>query len=181
MSDTGALEALVRILGDALSPLASRLQGDEAQEVLTQLGLRSAGLTSPGVTQGLQESATACSQLPDAVAALIDAANGSDDGALISAALNLGQLVVRAGTAFAQLGTAIDTAVQGDGGLSAAQKARMRDIAEKLPERLAHLALITYVEDNQKTVKGALTLAGIFDDIEIDADPTDERAARAPR
>ncbi len=174
MSDTGALEALVRILGDALSPLANRLQGDEAQEVLSQLGLRAAGLASPGVTQALQASATACSQLPDAVDALIDAAGGSDDGAVISAALNLGQLVVRAGTAFAQLGTAIDTAVQGDGGLSAAQKARMRDIADKLPERLAHLALISYVEDKQKTVKGALTLAGIFDDIEIEADPTDD-------
>ena len=174
MSNPGALEALARILGDALSPLATRLQGDEALQVLEQLGLRAAGLTSGAVTQGLQESATACSQLPDAVAALIDAVGGSDDGAVVAAALNLGQMIVRAGTAFGQLGSAIDSAVQGDGSLSAAQKARLGDIAGKLPERLLHLALISYVEDNQPTVKSALELSGLFDDTVIDADPADE-------
>ena len=70
MSNPAALEAVARILGDALSPLATRLQGDETAETLEQLGLR-LPLSTGGVTQGLQASATACSQLPAAVAALI--------------------------------------------------------------------------------------------------------------
>lgn len=172
MSNPAALEAVARILGDALSPLATRLQGDEAAETLEQLGLR-LPLSTGGVTQGLQASATACSQLPAAVAALINAAGGSDDAALISAALNLGQLIVRAGTAFGQLGTALDGVIQSNGSLSAAQKARLRAVVEKLPDRLLHLALISYVEDNQPTVKGALELAGLFDDEVVEADPAD--------
>jgi hypothetical protein len=174
MSNSGALEALVRILGDALTPLATRLQGDEALEVMEQLGLRAAGLTSPAVVQNLQEAATASSQLANAVTALVNAAAGSDDDALISAALQLGQLIVRAGTSFGELGSAIHAAVQGDGSLSATQKARLNAVADKLPERLAHLALITYVEDRQPAVKSALDLAGIFDDIDVFADPADD-------
>jgi len=172
MSNPAALEALARILGDALSPLATRLQGDEAQETLEQLGLR-LPVGDASVTQALQESATACSQLPAAVTALVDAAGGDDDGALISAAINLGQLIVRAGVAFGQLGTALDGVVQGDGTLNPAQKARLRSVVEELPSRLLHLALISYVEDNQPAVKGALELAGLFDDTLVEADPAD--------
>ncbi len=172
MSDPAALESLARIVGDALAPLATRLQGDQALETLAELGLR-VPVGASGVVQGLQEAATACSQLPAAVTALIDASGGSDDGALIAAAVNLGQLIVRAGVALAELGSALDTVIQGDGALSPAQKTRLGDIVDKLPDRLLHLALITYVEDNQPAVKGALELAGLFDDVAIDADPAD--------
>jgi hypothetical protein len=172
MSNPAALEALARILGDALSPLATRLQGDQAMATLEQLGLR-LPVGAAGVTQGLQVSATACSQLPAAVSVLVDAAGGGDDGALISAAVNLGQLIVRAGTAFAQLGSALDGVIQGDGGLTPAQKARLLGVVEKLPDRLLHLALISYVEDNQPAVKGALDLVGLFDDTLVEADPAD--------
>ncbi len=160
------------MLGDALGPLATRLQGDQALETLAELGLR-VPVGSGGVAQGLQESATACSQLPGAVADLIAAAGGSDDGAIIAAAIHLGELIVRAGVAFAELGTALDGVIQGNGGLSGAQKARMRAIVDELPDRLLHLALIAYVEDRQPSVKGALELAGLFDDELIPADPAD--------
>lgn len=171
MSNPAALDALARILGDALTPLAGRLQGDQAMETLAQLGLRLP--TGGAVAQPLQGAATACSQLPAAVTAVIDASGGGDDGALISAVVHLGELIVRAGTAFAQLGSALDTAIQGNGALSGAQKARLRAVVEKLPDRLLHLALISYVEDNQPTVKGALELAGLFDDTPVAADPAD--------
>ena len=39
MSGQGVLEALVGILGEALSPFADRLQGEQAKETLEQLGL----------------------------------------------------------------------------------------------------------------------------------------------
>ena len=172
MSNPAALDALARIVGDALAPLANRLQGDQAEMTMAQLGLR-LPLSAGGVTQGLQASVTACSQLPAAVTALIDAASGGDDGKLVAAIVNLGELIVRAGTAFAQLGTALDAVIQGDGSLNAAQKTRLRGVVEKLPDRLLHLALISYVEEKQPAVKGALELAGLFDDTVIEADPTD--------
>ncbi len=172
MSEPAALESLARILGDALAPLATRLQGEAALETLSELGLR-VPVGAANVAQGLQESATACSQLPAAVTALVDAAGGNDDGALISAAVNLGQLIIRAGAAFVRLGNALDTVIQGDGALTPAQKARMQDVVTQLPDRLLHLALIAYVEDNQPAVKGALELAGLFDDVLIEADPAD--------
>ena len=36
----GVLETLAAVVGDALSPLAERLQGDQAEQVLHQLVLR---------------------------------------------------------------------------------------------------------------------------------------------
>jgi hypothetical protein len=176
MSSPSALDALARILSDALTPFANRLQSDQAEETMAQLGLR-LPLSDAGVTQALQSSATACSQLPAAVTTLIDAAGASDDDALIAAIVNLGELIVRTGTAFTQLGSALDMVIQSNGGLNAAQKTRLHDVAEKLPDRLLHLALISYVEDNQPAVKGALELAGLFDDTLVNADPTDPSLA----
>lgn len=172
MSNPSALDALVRIVGDALSPLANRLQGEQAEVTMEQLGLR-LPLSDSGVLQELQSSAVACSQLPAAVAAVIDAAARGDDNALITAIKNLIELITRIGIAFAQLGSALDTVIQSDGSLSQTQKARLRGIVEKLPERLLNLALISYVEDRQPAVKGALELAGLFDDTLIIADPMD--------
>ncbi len=169
------LETLARVVGDALSPLAERLEGDQAEEVLEQLGLRlpAGALGSGALPQALQASAAACAQLPDAVVALIDAIGGGDDNALIAAAAALGQRIVQAGVAFGQLGTAIDGVVQGTAGLTAAQKARLGAVAAALPERLLHLALITWIEDRHPALKGGLSLAGLFDDTPIPADPAD--------
>jgi hypothetical protein len=175
MSNPGTIETLVRILGDALSPLAERLQGDGAEEVIEQLGLRlpTGSLTSANVTQGLQASASACSQLPQAVAQLVAAISGGDNAAMINAAATLAQRVIQAGTAFTQLGVALDNVIQGAAGLTPAQTARLRAAAEAIPERLLHLALISYLEDKQPAVKGALNIAGLFDDTPIPGDPAD--------
>ena len=59
MSTPGLTETLARLLGDALSPLAQRLQGNGVEEVIEQLGLRlpSGSLSSGNVTAALQASA----------------------------------------------------------------------------------------------------------------------------
>ena len=175
MSNAGTLEALARIVGDALSPLAERLQGDQVEQTIEQLGLRlpTGALTSGALPQALQASAAGCSQLPAAVAALITAIEGGDDGAMISAAADLAQKIVQAGAAFTQLGTAINNLVQGSGGLTAAQKAKLSAAAAEIPERLLHLALISYVEDRQPSVKSGLELVGFFDDSAMPGDPAD--------
>ena len=169
------LENLARIVGDALSPLATRLQGDQVEGTIEQLGLRlpTGALTSGALPQALQASAAACSQLPASVAALITAIGGSDDGALISAAADVAQKIVQAGAAFTQLGTALDNVVQAAGGLTAAQKARLRAAAAEVPERLLHLSLISYIEDRQPAVKGGLDLVGLIDDSAVPGDPAD--------
>lgn len=175
MSTPGPIETLARFVGDALSPLADRLQGDRAEEVIEQLGLRlpAGSLGSGGVASALQASAGACSQLPPAVAQLVAAIGGGDDAAMINAAATLGQRVVQAGVAFTQLGVALDNVVQGAAGLTPAQKARLRAAAEAIPERLLHLAVISYLEDRQPAVKGGLELAGILDDTAVPGDAAD--------
>ncbi len=175
MSGAGVLEALVGIVGDALSPLVTRLQGDQAEQLLDQLGMRlpPAMLSSGAIPQRIQQSAHVCMQLPAAVQALSDAIAASDDGAMLNAALQLGLRIGEAGTTFAQLGTAIDAAIQSAAGLTPAQKARLGEAATQLPERLLHLSLITWVEERQPNLKGALTLVGLFDDEPVAGDPTD--------
>lgn len=172
MSNVGALDALARILGDAIAPLADRLRGDQAQQTLADLGVAlPAGAGAVG--QALEASATACSQLPDAVQELVDAAGGGDDAALIAASLDIGQLIVRAGVAFAQLGDALHAVAQADATLTAPQKARLQATLDELPDRLLHLGLIAYVEDRQPAVKSTLELAGLIDDIPVPDDPAD--------
>ena len=166
MSTPGPLETLARIVGDALSPLATRLQGDQVEGTIEQLGLRlpTGALTSGALPQALQASAAACAQLPASVAALITAIEGNDDTALIAAAAHVAQQIIQAGGAFTQLGTAINNVVQTDGGLTAAQKTRLGADAQAIPERLLHLALISWLEDRLPAVKGGLELVGLFDD-----------------
>ncbi len=175
MSNAGLLETLARILGDALSPLEKRLQGDQVEGTIDQLGLRlpTGALTSGALPQALQGASAACAQLPASVAALVAAIGGGDDNALLSAAADLGQKIVNAGSSFAQLGTALNNVIQGAGGLTPAQKAKLSAAAAEVPDRLLHLALISYVEDRLPAVKGGLDLAGFFDDIAEPGDPAD--------
>ena len=104
-----ARDAGAASLGDALSPLATRLQGDGVEEILDQLGLRlpTGALASGGASpQALQASAAAC-----APAAGRRRGTGRRDRrqrrrAMIAAAATLAQRIVQAGAAFTQLGVA---------------------------------------------------------------------------
>ena len=120
-----------------------------------------------------EASAGACAQLPDAVGQLVTAIDGGDDGAMLSAAVTVGQRIVQAVTAFTQLSSALDQAIQGAGGLTPAQITRLRDAAQAIPERLVHLALISYLKEHAPSVKGGLALAGLIDDTPVPADPSD--------
>ncbi len=172
MSTPSAFDTLARIVGEALSPFATRLHGNQAELTMEQLGLR-LPLSAGGVTRGLQSAAAACSQLPAVVASVIDASESGDDHALVSALKNLSESLVHAGTTFAELSRALDEVIQNTGSLTPGQKANLHGVVEKLPHRLLHLALISYIEERQPAVKSALELAGLFDDTPIDTDPTD--------
>jgi hypothetical protein len=171
----GVLETLARVVGDALSPMADRLQGAQAEQVLEQLGLRlpPSALAAGSIPQRLRESAQAATQLPPAVTELVDAVNGGDEGPIISAALQLALRITAATEAFVQLGTTIDATVQGAAGLTPAQKARLGEALDALPERLLHVSLISFLEDRQPSVKGGLDLVGLFDDELVPGDPAD--------
>lgn len=171
----GVPETLARILGDALGPLAARLQADGAEAILEEAGLRlpAGALATGAVPQGLQAAAAACAALPDAVAALVAAIAADDATAILQAATQVGQRIVQAGTAFAQVGSGIDATVQATAGLTPAQKARLGAAARALPERLLGLALIDWVSARAPTVKSTLELAGLFDDTPVPGDPAD--------
>lgn len=175
MSSAATLDALARLFGEALSPLAARLQGDQVEGTIEQLGLRLPGgsLTAGALPQALQASAAACAQLPAAVAALIAAIEGNDDDALIAASVALGRQIIEAVAAFTKLGIAIDNVVQAAAGLTPAQRTRLGEAAREIPERLLHLALVSYLEDEQPNIKHSLTLAGLLDDSAVAGDPAD--------
>src|SRR4029079_12049882 len=118
-------------------------------------------------------SACASPPRPEPVSQLVTAIDNGDDGAMLSAAVTVGQRIVQAVTAFTQLSTAFDQAIQGAGGLTPPQLARLRDAAQAIPERLVHLALISYLEERAPSVKGGLALAGLIDDTPVPADPSD--------
>lgn len=172
MSNLSAFDALAKIVGEALSPIAIRLQGDQAELMMEQLGVR-LPLSASGVTVGLQSAALTCSELPAVVAAVNDATTQGDNDALVVALRNLSEVLVRASTVFVQLGRALDTVIQGDDSLSAQQKVRLHNVVKKFDARLLHLALISYIEERQPAVKGALEVAGLFDDTLIESDSTD--------
>ncbi len=178
MSNAGPLETLARLVGEALAPLEHRLQGDGLETVLDELGLRlpAGALTAGDVGQALQACAGTCAQLPDAVAGLVSAIDAGDDGAMLSAAATLGERIVQAVAAFAHLAAALDQTIQGAGGLTPAQTARLREAAQAVPERLLHLALISYLSDTMPSVKNALALVGLIDDTPVPADPADPTA-----
>jgi len=178
MSNAGPLETLARVVGDALTPLADRLEGDGAEQVLEEVGLRLPGgaLAQASLTHALGASVGACSHLPDAVAALVNAIDAGNDTAMIAAALKLAERLVQATAAFVDLGNAIDTIVQAAAGLTPAERTRLTQAAAAIPESLLHLAVITYLEEKQPAVKGALELIGLLDDREVPADPADPSA-----
>ena len=171
MSTAGPLETLARILGEALSPLAARLEGDNAADLMEQLGLR-LPLGAGGVQTALEASVVALEALPDSVAALVAAISGSDS-ALIAAAADLSGKIIKAGTAFTQLATALNDVVQADGGLSAQQKAALATAAAEMPQRLLGLAIVSYLEDRLPSVKNALNLTGLLDDTVVPGDAVD--------
>lgn len=177
MTSSGVLEALARLAGDALAPLAQRLR-EHPDQLLEELGVRlPEGMLGGSPAPALQSAAAACEQLPTAVQALVTAISGNNESALIEAALRLAQRIGQATAAFAQVGTAVSSAVNTVGGLSAEQKTRLTHAAGKVPERLLHLAVISWLEDCQPQVKNVLMLAGILDD---SARPGDAADATAP-
>lgn len=172
MSNPSAFDTLARIVGEALAPLAIRLQGSQAEMTLEQLGLQ-LPLNAAGVTKGLQSAAGACAQLPAAVATIVDASARGDDQALLAALTNLRELLLRARTTFTELGSALDAVIESSGSLSPEQMAHLHGVIKTLPRRLLHLAFIRYVEERQPAIKGALHLAGLVDDTPVEADPLD--------
>ncbi|MGW6621975.1 DUF6603 domain-containing protein [Nocardia sp. NPDC055002] len=175
MSNAGPIETFVRALGEALSPLAQRLAGSSAEQVLEEIGLRlPTGVLADGaVTGALQSAAGACGQLPQAVTALTDTIEGDDDTAMISAAAGLARLLAHVGMAFGRLGSALDSAVQSTGSLTPAQRARLTAIARTAPERLLHRALVSYIADRMPGVKSVLEISGLIDDAAVSGDPAD--------
>jgi hypothetical protein len=143
--------------------------------VVEELGLRlpTGSLGTGSVPQALQGSVATCSRLPDAVAQLIAAISGGSDSDLINAAIQLAQRIGEASAAFVQLGTALDNVIQAAGGLTPAQRTRLRADAVAVPERLLHRALISWLEDHQPAVKGSLSIAGLIDDVPVPADASD--------
>ena len=67
MTASGVLEALARLAGDALAPLAQRLR-EHPDQLLEELGLRLPdGMLGGSPASALQSAAAACEQLPSAV------------------------------------------------------------------------------------------------------------------
>lgn len=163
MSNAGVLEALVRLLGEALAPLEHRMQGAAVETLVAELGLDlpSGTMAAGGVPQALQASSGACGQLPAAVEALVSAVAGGDAGPIVAAAATLTQRIVAAGNAFGQLGSALEAT----GGPAAA------GLGAELPGRLVAIALSDHLTEHLPAVHGSLFVAGLLDRVPVPGTP----------
>lgn len=168
----GTLELLARELARALQPLEQRLSNE--QRGLFFQGL---GLWLPG---GLERVAGAVGTVAVQTAGLGPAVDR------LSEAIDTGTPtdVVREGTALlgvlaqvlsaiAGLGPALEETVAADQHLTDAQRARLREEVRQFPRRLLDHTLITYVEGRNRELVGALTLAGIVENLPAIYDPDD--------
>lgn len=168
----GTLETIARELGEALAPLEARLTEGEPGAFLDELGVRLPDGYSAAAT-AIGSTAVKSGALLPLVATLVDAIDDGDAEAIVAAAIPLVTAIGEVIDSFATLGSALQTAVSGQGSLSAAQKAHLSQQVNELPGRMLEWLLIEHIERRGAGLLQALLLLGIVTDILEPGDPAD--------
>jgi hypothetical protein len=158
MAEPGTLERLAQMLGEALSGLADEFTGDDALDVLTDLGLQiPPDLVSPALRSAISACATSAQELPALVEALIDAVEADADG-LELAATSAPLLVELVGVI-----DSFDTIAHEVGRINlGVLPAALTQFVNDLPKRLLDRLLVRYLSEQQPIVSGVLTALGVL-------------------
>ncbi|MER6253504.1 DUF6603 domain-containing protein [Streptomyces sp. NPDC001584] len=175
----GTLELLAGEIARALQPLEVQLAPENRDRFLLELGFWVPGGLGPAAG-ALGTAAVQAGGLASAVAELTAAIESTKPARIVEAGVRLLGVLGRLLDAVADIGPALDGAVTGSGGLSDAQRARLRAEAAQLPQRLLSFTLMSYVEGRSRGAAALLGVAGIFDTTGGGVDPADPGVVAVP-
>jgi hypothetical protein len=169
MAEPGTLERLALMLGDALSSLADEFTGDDALDVLTDLGLQlPPDLASPALRSAISACATSAQELPDLVGDLIDAIEADASG--LELAAKSAPLVVE----LIGVIRSFETIAQEIGSINlGVLPAAMDRFVSELPKRLLDRVVVRYLAENQPLVTGVFTALGVLGTTVVNPASTD--------
>ncbi|MFH8795992.1 DUF6603 domain-containing protein [Streptomyces sp. NPDC017941] len=172
MAAAGTVELVAREIARALSPLAQHLEATRRDDFFEELGFWLPGGFAPAA-EAAGRIALQAGGLPAIVARLSDAIRDDKPVLIVQEGAALLGALQGVLSAISALEPALDAAVTGSGGLTDAQRARLRTEVEQLPKRLLDHSLIAYLEGRSGAVVEALTLIGIIEDLPPTIDPQD--------
>lgn len=172
-SAAGTVEQLATELSLVFAPLARRQEDGSADQLLDWVGLRSfdAAAGSNRLLTALAGCVGAAANMPEAVAALLQAIE-ADDATAVAAAL--GPLLKDFGAAVQSMRDAADALreLSTDPSLTTEQRAEVTAVADEFVTRVLGRLLVDYLEGRFPAVAVALTVTGV-----IEVTPTDAGAA----
>ncbi len=181
MSSPGTLEVVGQTLGRILEPLGESFQTqDGARELLADLGLDlpDAFWARPSTVDALDDAVTAVTGLPTTLTALADAIDGDDVGAVVSAGVDLADVVRAVFVAVDAVGTELG---QATALVATLDPADLAAFASELPDRLLGYLVVTYLDREHQAVLAALYLLGLADRAVERPDSTDPNRPAAFR
>ncbi|WP_048710057.1 DUF6603 domain-containing protein [Microvirga massiliensis] len=170
-TEPGTFEQIALLLGEALQPLAQRLQPDRASGTLGQLGIYlPPELLTPDLRAAIGAGASAAGELPALISALSTSISADAGGITISAdAARLAEKAKAIIDAFA----AVSRAVNAMGSAPGVTPAELSAFAAALPKRLLDLILVDYLQQSRPTLAGLCEILGVIDEIHLNAGSSD--------
>jgi hypothetical protein len=180
-AEPGTFERLAMILGEALSPLAERLQPENAVGTLGALGLNvPVELMTPALRSALGAAASAAGELPALITSLSGSISADAGGITITGdAVRLAEKIAR----LIDAGVTIGEEVGSIGAIPGVTPAELSAFASALPGRLLELLFVENLRQRQPTFTALLTLLGVIEEVELNAGSMDpfKPATRVPR
>jgi hypothetical protein len=168
-NNAGTIELVLHALSQAFEPLG---------ELFTIGSLDDLGLGVPAVWQDQLNSSfgalqSAAQALPNARQQLEQAINAGDVLTIIAKGLSLGQKITQLALAATNAATKLQQLAEGDGTLSAAQKANVQQFANEFFPRLLEAMAIRLFEQKLPQLAATANLLGIAEKIPVNVDSAD--------
>ncbi|SDZ23945.1 Galactose oxidase, central domain [Amycolatopsis xylanica] len=176
----GTLELVAREIAKAVQPLEQHLSTAKRDEFLLGLGFAVPGGIGPAAA-ALTTAAAQAAGLGPIIADLTGAIESENVARIVELGVSLLGALKGTFEAVGKVGPALQQAVDGSGGLTDAQRARLRGEAGALPQRLLDYVLITYVEGKSREAARLLGMLGIIDTVGGGFDLADPTVLPVPR
>ena len=164
-AEPGTFERIALLLGDALAPLAERLEPSRAEETLAQFGLQiPSSVMTPALRSALGAAASAAGELPALISSLSASISADAGGISITGdAVKLAEKVGRLIDAMVTIGDQIGSL----SGVPGATGAELSAFASALPGRLLELVLVDNLMRRQPTFSALLSLIGVIEETHL--------------
>jgi hypothetical protein len=164
------VERVALELGQALQPLAARLESGQVLDLFVELGLEfPPSLTGIGaLATALGDAVTAIEQLPAVIEQLRAAIRDEQPAQIVAAAAQLIGLIAQVIAALDQIAAALDSVAGSVGG--GIDPDEVRAFAADLGTRLVEFTVVTYLEGQYPIVVALLRLLGVVEITDVGRD-----------